>query len=610
MAFLIRTIDFTAAGREIVRDRTIEQSELTIGRAAENDIHLPDLAVEQRHVRLFEAGDGMLGAESIGGLGFGINGRTEKSASIDPSVGAELALGSARLVISREAGAPVQITIKQVEKDEGAADALVGFELASALPSKRTMAWTFAALILVLLLSVPIVTHLTRDPVENDPENLTKGQVALDSTWSTGELSLAHHELEENCEACHVTPFVSVQDETCLTCHEELGEHAEMPRLANGMPPLSTGDAIQWNIAQTLGKEGPLGCVSCHSEHEGPIKLEASDQQFCADCHTDLDARLTDVSFGNAADFGDKHPQFRPQFFTAYSADKPKRISFSNKPVERSGLIFPHDVHVDENSGVARMAISLDQYGEPLECSDCHSEWSDEALIVKVTEQGGKPSDFGDFAPVNMEESCEACHSLVFDRAGPNFRNLRHGDVDDLMADLATMNRGPRQPVTAVRDRPGHFGRGGRYSVNFGRPMSAYIAVNRALEKTGVCGECHIPTTTNGRRDLIPVNLPHRFLMKGAFNHAAHDDDVAECVDCHATDTSDEASDLLIPDLDSCRDCHLGESAVETEEIVPSSCAMCHGYHTPTAPWRPEDHDLPGNGGNDTVAAILSSLRR
>ncbi len=611
MAFLIRTIDFTSSGREIVRDRSVEQAELSIGRAAENDIHLPDLAVEQRHVRLSDAGGGILSAEAIGGLGFGLDGKTVKNAQIDPNVGAELSLGSSRLAISRDADGPVQIVIKQVEKDEGAHDALAGFALSSALPGKRVMAWTFAGAILILLLSVPIVTHLTRAEVENDPENITEGQVVLDSTWSTGELSMAHHDLEENCEACHVTPFVSVQDETCLTCHEDIADHADMPRQAQGMPPFSTGDAIQWTIAETLGKEGPLGCVACHTEHEGPVKLEAATQQFCSDCHDTMDTRLVDVNFGNASDFGDKHPQFRPTLYAAHFADEPVRISLDQNPVEMSGLLFPHDVHLDEQSGVARMAISLDQYGAPLECSDCHAEWSSEGLIVKVAESGGKPSDYGDFAPVVMEESCEACHSLVFDRAGPNFRTLRHGDVDDLMADLATMDRGPRQPVASGRERPGQFRRGGRYNANFGRPMSAYIAINRALEKSGVCGDCHIPTTTNGRRDLTPVNLPARFLMKGYFSHAAHGEDVAECTDCHATDTSSEATDLLIPDVESCRDCHLGEAAVKTEEIVPSSCAMCHGYHTPTAPWRPEDHpDVPGNGRPDSVAAILSSLRR
>jgi predicted CXXCH cytochrome family protein len=618
MAFLIRTIDVTASGREIVRDRTVDQGELTIGRASENDIHLTDLAVEQHHVSMKDAGDGMLSVESVGGLGFGLDGKTVKKGSIDPNVGAEVSVGSARLAISRDGDGPVEIVIKQVEKDEAAGDAIANFALASALPSKRTTAWVFAGAILVLLLSVPIVTHLIRSPVENDPENLKQGQVMFDAAWSTGELSMKHHDLEENCEACHQTPFVSVQDETCLTCHEEIDDHADMPRQALGMPPFSSGDAIQWSIAQTLGKEGPLGCVACHTEHEGQVRLEAANEQFCSDCHDDMDARLTDVSFGNAADFGEKHPNFRPLIYTAHFADEPVRVEISKdkKPVEESGLKFTHDEHMDEQGGVARMAISLANYGAPLECSDCHEEWSDEGLIVKVAEDGGRPSDYGDFAPVNMEEACESCHSLVFDEIGGRFRDLTHGDVDKLMEELAALDRGPRSPVTSGRDRPGQFGRGGVYSANFGRPMSAYIAINRAFEKTGVCGECHIPTTTNGRRDLTPVNLPSRFLWRGHFSHAAHDTDadgkqIAECVDCHATSESNEATDLLIPTLDSCQECHKGESAAKTEEITPSSCAMCHGYHTPAMPWRPEDHpDLPGNGGGDNVAAILSSLRR
>jgi predicted CXXCH cytochrome family protein len=596
MAFLIRTIDFTSSGREIVRDRTVEQDELTIGRSATNDIHLPDLAVEQNHVRLRDAGGGTLLAEAVSGLGFGINGKTETSATIDPFVGAELALGSSRLVISRDASGPVQITVKQVEADESAGDALQSFALSSALPSKRAMAWGFAGAILILLLSVPIVTHLTRTPVENDPENLEQGQVLLDAAWSSGELSMAHHDLEDNCEACHQTAFVSVQDETCLTCHEELGDHAAMPRLREGMAPLSTGDAIQWSIAETLGKEGPLGCVSCHSEHEGPVRLEASDQQFCSDCHNELDARLTDVSFGNAADFGEKHPQFRPRFYNAHFAEEPVRVSLDKDPVEKSGLLFPHDIHVSEDGGAARMAISLPQYGATLECSDCHEE--DESAP-------------GGFKPVVMEDSCEACHSLVSGRAGNAFTKLRHGDVVELMEDLARVDRGPRRPVVSGRGRPGQYAAGGRYFANFGRPMSAYIAINRTLEKGGTCGDCHIGTTTEGRRDLIPVNIPDKYIHKGYFPHEAHDGEVAECSDCHATETSEEATDLLIPDLESCQECHKGEAAIKTEEIVPSSCAMCHGYHTPTAPWRPEDHpDLPGNSGRDSVAAILSSLRR
>lgn len=594
MAFLIRTIDTTAAGREIVRDRALDQSELSIGRATENDIHLPDLAVEQRHVRVHEAPDGTLVIEAIGTLGFGIDGRSEQSAEIGPNAGAELELGSSRLTFTRESDG-VTITIKQVD-NTGSKDVLRGFALASALPSKRIMSWAFAALILIALLSIPIFTHLTRDPIANDPHSDMPGQVTLDSTWSTGDLSMAHQALEDNCEACHVTPFISVQDSTCLTCHEGLGEHAARPRLAGGAPKLSAADALQWQIGETLGKEGPLGCVSCHFEHEGPVKLEAASQQFCADCHDTLDTRLTDTDIANAHDFGEKHPQFRPAFYTSLAAEKPVRVSLAStperaRPIEMSGIKFPHDIHMDEQGGAARMAISLGKYGAPLDCSNCHEETEDSV----------------GFKPVEMEPACESCHSLVSGRSGSGFTSLRHGDIADLRDDLMKITRGQRRANVTRRSRPGQFAKGGRYYSDFGRPFGAYLSITNALGPNGVCLECHLPTTTNGAPDVIPVNLPDRFLLKGYFDHAAHEDET--CTSCHAADTSSKANDLLIPDLASCRDCHLGESAVKTRQIVPSSCAMCHGYHTPAKPWSPDHPDIPENS-RANIAATLDRIKR
>lgn len=589
MAFLIRTIDYTAAGREIVRDRKVDVRELSIGRAAENEIHLPDLAVEQRHVALREEADGTIAVTALGTLGFGIDGRTETEASVPPGQGAEIALGSSRLTIGRE-DAITSITIRQVEKT-GSKDVLRGFALSSALPSKRTMSWLFAAIVVIALLTIPIVTHLWRTPVENDPQQLAKGQVAMDSTWSTGPLSKAHHALEQNCEACHATPFVSVQDETCLSCHKEIGDHAARPRLAGGMPPFSRGDAIQWDIAESLGKEGPLGCVACHSEHEGPLEQAAASEKFCADCHQTLDTRLTDTDLANAHDFGVQHPQFRPAFYTRLGADKPSRISLDKPQAEMNGLKFPHDIHLDSNGGAARMAISLGNYGAALECSDCHEPGAD---------------GIG-FAPVEMESSCESCHSLVSGRSGTGFTKLSHGNVEALRTELAQVNRGPRRAMVSGRTRPGQFAQGRRYYTNFGRPFGAYMAISNALGPRGICGECHLPTTTNGTPDVMPVNLPDRFLWKGHFSHAAHEDE--DCTTCHAADTSGTANDLLLPDLDVCRDCHLGETVAATDKIVPSGCATCHSYHTPARPWSRDPHDNPGPSPS-SLAALLERIRR
>jgi len=599
MAFLIRTIDFTAAGREIIRDRAAAQDSLTIGRAAENDIHLPDLAVEQHHVRIDTRSDGTLAVEALGTLGFALDGRVVTSGSIDPRTGGEIALGAARLAVAREADGRTIITIRQVAADEGKGDALRGFALASVLPSKRAMSWVFAGAIMLLLLAIPVASHLLRTPVKNDPTGKTPGQVVLDAAWTSGELSLKHHSLEDNCESCHVAAFESVQDETCISCHEETGEHAPMPRLAGGMAPLSPGDALQWRIAQGLGKEGPLGCVSCHSEHEGPVRQKPATQAFCADCHDALDTRLTDTALANAHDFGKEHPQFRPIYYASYGAAEPVRAAPGKAPIERSGLKFPHDVHMDARGGAARMALSLPDYGAPLECKDCHSLTAD-----KVS-----------FKEVRMEDACESCHSLVSGRsAGGGFTSLRHGDVKDLAEDLARIGTGPRPALAPGRTRPGMFARsGGVYAADFGRPVGGYIGLANALSPGGICTECHLPTRKAGRPDLMPVNLPDRFLTSGYFSHEAHRKE--ECTDCHAADTSKAASDLLIPDLESCRDCHLGAAAVKTKKIVPSSCAMCHAYHVPAGQWSPTGpaphySPAPASGPDKRVIAAIARAAR
>ncbi|MCZ8370017.1 MAG: cytochrome c3 family protein [Porphyrobacter sp.] len=601
MAFLIRTIDFTAAGREIIRDRVVEQASLTVGRAAECDIHLPDLAVEQQHVQIAGAPDGTLAVTALGTLGFALDGQVVSEGTIDPRTGGEIALGAARLAVAREDDGNVSITIRQVVADEGKGDALRGFALASVLPSKRAMSWGFAGAILLLLLMVPVASHLLRTPAKPDPTGKAAGVVLMDSAWSSGELSLKHHSLADNCESCHVAAFESVQDETCVSCHKDTGDHAPMGRLAKGMPSLSAGDAIQWKIGESLGKEGPLGCVSCHSEHEGPVRAAAEDEVFCSNCHDKLDTRLTDTDLANAHDFGKGHPQFRPLYFASFGAAKPVRASPGSVPVERSGLKFPHDVHMNARGGAARMAVSLTQYGQPLECADCHVLTPDRIS----------------FKEVKMEDACEGCHSLVSGRiAGGGFSKLRHGDLKDLAEDVAKISAGPRARIGPPRQRPGQPGSASPYRANFGRPVRAYIGISNALSVGGVCTECHLPTTSpSGQADLMPVNLPDRFLTSGFFDHEAHKKQ--ECTDCHAADKSRAASDLLMPDLKSCRTCHLGATAGKTKKIVPSDCAMCHAYHLPAGQWQakgPAPHykpppPLPAEG-KSAVATNLTQVRK
>ena len=311
--------------------------------------------------------------------------------------------------------------------------------------------------------------------------------------------------------------------------------------------------------------------------------MAATPQQFCADCHDGLDTRLTDSKLANAADFGTNHPQLQAVYYPQMGSKKTARVSLDAKPVEQSGLRFPHEMHLDPRGGVARMAGNIGAkmgYGSKLVCADCHTLTADKSS----------------FLPVDMEEDCEACHSLVYDKVGSTFRTLRHGDVAQMRADLAAMDRAPRRPIVSDRRRPGEFGVGGAYYQEFGPPRPTLVGINQALSRDGVCGECHYPTSRAGRMDVMPVNLQETYLVNSWFNHKAHEEE--KCSTCHKADTSERSSDLLLPGIAVCRDCHLGEKARKAE--VPSSCAMCHSYHPKKGPM-PKDHPT---GKRDQVALL------
>src|SRR3546814_17308794 len=98
----VRQISLTAAGREIVRASMIAKPQLSLGRAAESDIHLPDLALEPDHARIEQVSERAIRVRATGTLGFELEGRIGLRAEIDPAQGAELRFGGHRITVSRD----------------------------------------------------------------------------------------------------------------------------------------------------------------------------------------------------------------------------------------------------------------------------------------------------------------------------------------------------------------------------------------------------------------------------------------------------------------------------------------------------------------------------
>jgi len=581
MTFIVRQITTTAAGRDITRSKPFATDEIGVGRSTGNAIHLPDLAVNPDHAVIRKRDDGQIIVESTSGQNFTLDGQHRISVTIDPSAGAELGFGGHVIVVSEE-GDDVVLTVKRVEALSDSAETRSEstiYTLKGLLPGKRVSAWGFIALVLAAFLVWPIYTWATWRGVEERPD-----QFHADTMWSSGALSSAHHGLEQDCQACHVDAFVTVQDKTCLTCHEDdAHDHAAKPRLLTARGEPEGFGKIGAAFSSAFNKP-PGRCVECHSEHEGAGAMEPTAQKFCADCHNGMDARLTDTKLENASDFGIEHPQFRPAVLVSPGGKNPprKRVSLDDKPTENNGLKFPHDLHLSKTGGVAQMGRRLAadyDFGPSLVCKDCHT-----------------PDPKGvRFEPVDMKGDCSMCHSLAFDEIGGTVRTLRHGEPAMVQADLRAYYRatGPTRPINLggmARRRPGEsndirvasdYAR----AVQF-RPSRANMAISEVFSRGGACFDCHGITqpTARGRVDygIKPVTQTDRYMQKGWFSHDAHKEET--CESCHDAPASKQATDLLLPGIKTCRECHGGEFQQASD--VPSTCAMCHDYHADDGtPW-------------------------
>lgn len=596
MSFLLRRIATTADGREIVRPTPIDKASIIVGRDSASDIHLADLAVNPSHARI-STGDGRhVEIEELSGLGFGIDGRTVMRASIDAADGAELHFGGHRITVALDpdsASPRVSLTVTRTDELSHSAldrDEATAFSLRGMLPGRRVSAWLFGLLILAAFLAAPIYAWMTYDGVKERPQTIL---ATADHSWSSGPLSAGHASLRNDCQSCHVDAFVSVTDTACKSCHTDAHDHAPIDRqLAARAEPTPWRAALQ-RVATAFNK--PEGrCVDCHTEHEGAGPMPATAQRFCTDCHADMSTRLTDTRIPDAGDFGTDHPQFRPRVAVSAGANpRFERVTLSDTTQDISGLKFPHNIHLQRGGGVARMARSLNiAQGTTggLDCASCHKPTADRVR----------------FQPVDMERDCQSCHSLAFETVGGVTRTLRHGEPQQVIADLTAYYRStpPTRPINLggmARRRPGAYDEGQVYNIYFReravRPTRADDAVRAVFSRGGACYDCHTifaPGSGGAGWRVQPVHQTVRYLDHGWFDHQPHRQE--PCSTCHQATRSSSANQLLLPPIKVCRDCHGGEGS---NADVSSPCASCHEYHAgpqpAAAPWRP-DRTRAGRG--------------
>ena len=617
----VRYITKRGAGRESVKTVDIDKDVLIIGRATGCDIELPDLLVALRHARLSVAGKSVV-IESEGDHMFKAGGRLVKRVEWSLDQPRIVEIGPFILTIAA-AGASFTVDVARNERTVSRAvkrDVSEVFKLTRSLYSIRTAAWLLALIVGVVMLAFPLVTFAL-------DKGRSTARIQAGQMWVTGGMSSSHASLAADCESCHENEFVSVRDDTCLSCHKDTRHHAEPERMAKSNPEVTGFERVLQRVSSTFDRP-PERCASCHMEHNGKDGLVSTAQSDCADCHENLDTRLTDTALLNASDFGKAHPNFHPTLVAEPHADTPKLttewdittldaaraareeligrqnpgdcdgfeigqpnfrglaqlgerpggVPAAAMPGDNSGLVFPHAVHLDKKGCVTALAVKLGAkagYNGALECADCH------------TPDGGGVL----FNDVRMEENCSACHSLAFEKVNGFTRTLRHGEPEDVIGSMLdfyqakVVARTFSAPLAEERRRPGEAS-ASRYS-NY-RALSFANAGSRAEERVkaifsrgGACYGCHEikqPSAPGGiDYGVKPVTLQDQFLPRGAFNHRAHETANLECAECHKAETSQTSADVLLPAVAVCQDCHKGE---RTFAAVPSTCTMCHEYHS------------------------------
>ncbi len=378
--------------------------------------------------------------------------------------------------------------------------------------------------------------------------------------YSAGGLSTAHAVLTKQCSACHLSTLgfydAKVIDQKCLTCHDGPLHHA----------------------TQTFTPS----CASCHADHRGAIRLAATSDANCTQCHADLATRGSSTSFvRDIGSFESNHPEFA---VLRSERRDPGTIQLNHSLHLQPNLLGP-------NGSRVQMA-----------CADCHRSAADAGgpwPYGDSKSQAGSPENLpadgqksessisapsrAYMAPATYTQTCAACHALQFDKRLPdavphNKPEVVHPFVvAELQAYIAAHPADLRVPRDPSRDLPEEPIPAEYRLLTPPQWVAERTAEDEQLLWRKTCKQCHtlLAGEDAALPKIAPSNITARYMPHANFDHSQHG--LVGCASCHApATTSQQSSDVLVPGIATCRACHHAGA-----EAAESRCFECHTYHDP-----------------------------
>lgn len=379
--------------------------------------------------------------------------------------------------------------------------------------------------------------------------------------YSAGTLSSSHAVLTRQCAACHVTQagFFSekVSDQKCLACHDGAVHHA--------------------------AQEFMPSCAACHADHRGTIRLAATSDADCTQCHANLATRNGASAFVRNIDrFDGDHPEFA---VIRGARGDPGTIQLNHYRHLQPNLLGPNGTRVQ------------------MVCMDCHRSAADAGAPWPYGDESSGPAAAKDsgiagakpaasaavsprayMAPATYARTCAACHSLQFDKRLPDAvphdtpEAIHPFIVAKLQAYIAAHPADLRVPRDPSRDLPERAIPADYRLLTPQQWVGERTAEAEQLLWRKTCKECHtlIIAGDAALPKIAPSNITARYMPHAKFDHSQHG--LVSCEGCHAAAlNSQQSSDVLLPGIATCRACH--HSGAEAAE---SRCFECHTYHDPS----------------------------
>jgi hypothetical protein len=405
------------------------------------------------------------------------------------------------------------------------------------------------------------------------------------NVYSPGPVSEAHAVFGDRCSLCHLSTAgfrAPVADGTCLACHQSPAH----------------------NQRQTFIP----ACSSCHVEHRGAVRLAATADNACVQCHGNLKSSDGVLHIDPHVSGFDGH---HPQFAALRSGHDPGTVNLN------------HYVHLQPTLRGPAGAVQM-------KCEDCHRPPSDDApwpySVSVVQPASQEPLTVGPtgtqqrkrrsvearpgayMMPIEYVNQCAACHVLQFDpliaMPAPHTRpELVHQFIlqkltEYVAANPSALKTDPTAALSYDEEAPRNFlrplgeatdQRNMSRQGNGPRAQSAAEWVqSRAAQAEKLlwgknCSICHEDTVGGGTGlpTSVKAIIPAQWFPHAEFDHEKHR--MMSCTACHTQiPQSKVTADINVPGIELCRDCHKeGGRAVSAAQ---GGCFECHSYHD----WRNE----------------------